>query len=116
MVMDAKCFCPYNARPWVFRGNRLPMITTNPSQTPSARSNAMTALRSTSRTAIALFAAVALMIIVALSAFSATNSNRAASTWHKSPTAASTWHVAPLAASTWNLVPTGTTVDASTWH
>jgi hypothetical protein len=74
-------------------------------------------LRSTSRTAIALLAAVALMFAVALSVVSATGANRAASTWHFVPTAASTWHAKPLAASTWHIAAgPGGAPGASTWH
>ena len=43
----------------------------------------MTALRTTSRTLLALFAAMALMFVVVLSTISATSSNHAAATWHK---------------------------------
>ena len=65
----------------------------------------MTALQTTSRTLIALFAAMALMLVVVLAAFSATSSDHAASTWN---------HVS--AASTWNQVSAIATPDASTWH
>ncbi len=76
----------------------------------------MTAIRTTSRTLLALFAAMALMLVVALGAFSATGTSKAASTWHISPKAASTWHVSPLAASTWNKVTTTGSTNASTWN
>jgi hypothetical protein len=84
------------------------------------RSIAMT-VRSTSRTAIALLAALALMFAVALSVVTATGADRAASTWHFVPQAASTWHAKPLAASTWHAVvtvqaPAVASPDASTWH
>ena len=74
----------------------------------------MTAVRITSRTLIALFAAMALMLVVVAATFSATSSNHAASTWHK-VSAASTWH-SVHAASTWNKVSTVGSTDASTWH
>lgn len=70
----------------------------------------MTAVRSTSRTAIALLAALALMFAVALSVVSATGSDRAASTWHATPLAASTWHVVRTSG------PAASTPDASTWY
>lgn len=71
----------------------------------------MTAVRCTSRTAIALLAALALMFAVALSVVSATGSDRAASTWHSRPLAASTWHAVVTTVDT-----TVATTDASTWH
>jgi hypothetical protein len=71
----------------------------------------MTAVRFTSRTLIALFAAMALIFAVVLTTVTATSSDHAASTWHQVK-AASTWH-SVTAASTWNNVaPT----NASTWH
>jgi hypothetical protein len=63
----------------------------------------MTSVRATSRTLIALFAALALMLVMVLAAFSATSHNQAGSTWHRN-----------LAGSTWHAAPTG--VDGSTWH
>ena len=51
----------------------------------------MTAVRITTRSLIALFAAMALMLAVVLATFSAASSDHAASTWHKL-SAASTWH------------------------
>jgi hypothetical protein len=84
-----------------------------PAQKPRNWSNAMTAVQNTSRTVIALVAAMALMLVVVLATFSATSSNHAASTWHKVTSAASTWHKVTSAASTLNQVA-GT--NASTWH
>jgi hypothetical protein len=88
----------------------------------------MTAIRSTSRTLLALFAAVALMLVVALSTFSATSSNHAAATWNKVH-AAATWNLAPhtsagnaatwntvSAAATWNKVAATGTTNAATWN
>jgi hypothetical protein len=104
-------FCSPNGVPWVFRGTHLPMITDNPCSKTRNRSNAVTALNSTTRTLIAFFAAMALMIVVVLATVSATSSVHAASTWHK-VSAASTWHHV-TAASTWNKVAGD---NASTWH
>jgi hypothetical protein len=53
----------------------------------------MTAVRTTSRSVIALFAAMALMLVVVLATFSAASSDYAASTWHNvTGSNASTWH------------------------
>jgi hypothetical protein len=83
----------------------------------------MTALNSTTRTLLAFFAAMALMIVVALATFSATSSDHAAATWHQ-VSAAATWHSAPnaatwntvSAAATWNQVSNTGTTNASTWY
>jgi predicted cupin superfamily sugar epimerase len=84
----------------------------------------MTAVRITARSLIALFAAMALMLVVVLATFSAASSDRAASTWHK-VSAASTWHSVTGSpdASTWHNVSAASTwhsvtaaQDASTWH
>src|SRR5471030_1306198 len=85
-----------------------------PAQTPRNRSNAMTALHTTSRTLIALFAAMALVLVVVLATFTATSSNHAASTWNK-VSAASTWNKVS-AASTWNKVSNVGNTNASTWN
>jgi hypothetical protein len=84
----------------------------------------MTAVRITARSLIALFAAMALMLVVVLATFSAASSDRAASTWNKI-SAASTWNKVTgsqhastwnnvSAASTWNKVTTSR--NASTWN
>ena len=73
----------------------------------------MTALTTSARTLIALFAAMALMFVVVLATVTATSSDHAASTWHKN-SAASTWH-STVAASTWNQVAVIGS-NASTWH
>jgi hypothetical protein len=74
----------------------------------------MNALHATSRTLIALFAAMALMLVVVLATFTATSSNHAASTWHQI-SAASTWHQVTAASST-DKISDLSTPDASTWH
>jgi hypothetical protein len=120
---DVKCFCSPNGVPWVFRGIPLPMITDNPRKKSRNWSNAMTAFNSTTRTLLAFFAAMALMIVVVLATFSATSSDHAAATWHK-VLAAATWHSTSSAATwntvsaaaTWNKIPTTGTTNASTWY
>lgn len=77
----------------------------------------MTAVRATSRTFIALFAALALMLVVVLAAFSVSAHDQAGSTWNNRPKAGSTWnHTSTVAGSTWNnRVVTGTS-NGSTWN
>jgi hypothetical protein len=69
----------------------------------------MTALKTTSRTLIALFAAMALMLVIVLAAFSATSSDHGAATWNHAP-AGGTWNTVSAAA-TWHAK-----TAAATWH
>jgi hypothetical protein len=77
----------------------------------------MTAVRATSRTLIALFAALALVLVVVLAAFSVTTHNQAGSTWNHRTNAGSTWNHSTLAGSTWNnRVVTTSASNGSTWN
>jgi hypothetical protein len=78
----------------------------------------MTALNTTTRTLIALFAAMALMIVVGLATMSMTSSDRAGATWNKIH-AGATWnhlHASVSAAATWNKVSAGGTNNGATWN
>jgi hypothetical protein len=94
------------------------MITDNPCSKTRNRSNAMTALKTTTRTLIAFFAAMAIMIVVGLATVSLSSSDRAGATWNHL-TAGATWnHVhagSVSAAATWNRVSGGIN-NGATWN
>ena len=79
----------------------------------------MTALNTTTRTLIALIAAMALMIVVGLATMSMSSSDRAGATWNKVHAGATWNHLhagTASAAATWNKVSGGGTNNGATWN
>jgi hypothetical protein len=78
----------------------------------------MTAVRTSTRTLIALVAALALMTAIALMSFAASSVDRAGATWNKSShQAGATWNKSRVVAgATWNLVSPTARTDGATWN